>query len=105
MYVSRLKSVICRTGILHFHSTIASDHRPVYVDLFIGELFGNADPDIIKVVYKCFTTKNIKKCDKCIKHVYRMFGENHMHQKVQQEMKNQLAQTVSLTILARIGMS
>ena len=56
-------SAVKKAGFLPFYQPFASDHRAVFCDLDVEQLFGAVKPDTVRPVYRQFHTKNVKKCD------------------------------------------
>ena len=84
------RDAIVRCGYLPFYDGVFSDHRGSYIDLKASELFEKADPDTNKEIYKRFTTKQTKKCEKYIKKLEEYLDEAKINVKVselQQKIK------------------
>ena len=74
--------MIKRAGFLPFYTLNASDHRPLYIDIDINQLFDEVIPDTTKTSYRRFNTKNIKKCNQYIQLLDQYFEESRMYKKM-----------------------
>ena len=75
------------TRMLPFYSLMASDHRPLYIDLYTDELFGECGHDSIKHTFRRFTTKNVKKCEVYVNTLSTLMREAKLGEKVHSMLK------------------
>lgn len=81
------KDQIRCTGILPFHSLMASDHRPLYIDVYTDDLFGECQHDAIKHTFRRFTTKNVKKCEMYVNTLSTLMRKAKIGEKVNTMLK------------------
>ena len=53
---------IVRCGYLPFYEGIFTDHRGLYIDIRVEDIFHRALPDTNRDIYKRFTTSQVTKC-------------------------------------------
>ena len=81
--------MIKKSGILPFYTLSASDHRALYIDVDVYQLFDEIIPDVTNHSYRRFHTKNVKKCSTYLKHLDRYFEESRIYKKIMQ-LKNEI---------------
>ena len=75
---------IVRCGYLPFYEGIFTDHRGIYIDINIEDIFHTAAPDTNREIYKQFTTSQVIKCEKYMNGLVHHVKEAKIDTKVKQ---------------------
>ena len=73
---------IVRTGYAPFYFNFHTDHRGVYVDLDIENIFNCTRPDTTKMIYKRFTTVQVPKCARYLQYLEEAMVRSKMFKNI-----------------------
>ena len=88
-------------GILPVHSVTVSDHRAVYIDLDVKQLFSDVTIDTTKHTYWRFTTNNVKKCEIYLNQFTNLMGEARFFQKINEIKRDVQSFLMDLQVTGR----
>ena len=77
------KKWILKCGYLPFYKGIMSDHRGMFVDLSVGELFDYVREDTNKDIYWRFKTTQVPKCKKYVETLENLLREAKIVEKIE----------------------
>ena len=75
-------TAIVKAGYAPFYFNFFTDHRGVFVDIDVEEIFNCERPDTTKQIYKRFTTIQVPKCSRYLRKLEELMEHSKMFKKV-----------------------